>query len=93
MADKILSDDKKENNEIVGFPQLCQGGGFELLQCLPNCRELTMINCHWAVNELKANLGSQSKVYVRPIQRNLSTKPINPETRAQVKQMGARKNL
>lgn len=86
VANKILSDDKKENNEIVGFPQLRQGGGFELLQCLPNCRELTMINCHWAVTELKANLGSQSKMYVRPIQINLSTKPINPESRAQVKQ-------
>ena len=72
--------------ETLGFPQLKVGGGFELLQCQSNCRKLTMITCPWAVKNLKANLGTQSKIYVRTIQQNLSTKPLKPEKVIQVKQ-------
>ncbi|XP_077867950.1 uncharacterized protein LOC144357804 [Saccoglossus kowalevskii] len=32
--------------------------------------------CTWSVNSFKANLGSQSKIYLRPIQKNLSTQPL-----------------
>ena len=45
-----------------------------------------MITCRWAVKNLKANLGEESKIYVRPIQQNLSTKPLKPEKVIQVKQ-------
>ncbi|CAB3983909.1 Arylsulfatase B [Paramuricea clavata] len=70
VVDTIMSDEKADNDEPIGFPQLRQSGGFELLRCLPNCRELRMIDCPWTVRNLKATLGSQSKIYARPIQRN-----------------------
>jgi hypothetical protein len=85
VAQKIMSDEVVEG-ETVGFPQLKDGCGFELLQCQSNCRQLTMITCRWAVKDLKANLGTQSKIYVRSIQKNLSTKPLKPEKVIQVKQ-------
>ena len=85
VAQRIMSDEVVED-ETLGFPQLKVGGGFELLQCQSNCRKLTMITCGWAVKNLKANLGTQTKIYVRPIQQNLSTKPLKPENVVQVKQ-------
>ena len=86
VAEKILSADLNEENETLGFPQLRDGGGYELLQCLSNCRQLSLISCQWSVKELKANLGTQSKIYICPIQQNLSTKPSQPETTVEVKQ-------
>ena len=85
VAQRIMSDETVED-ETLGFPQLKVGGGFELLQCQSNCRKLTMITCGWAVKDLKANLGTQSKIYVRPIQQNLSTKSLKAEKVIQVKQ-------
>ena len=73
-----MSDEVVEG-ETLGFQQLKDAGGFELLQCQSNCRKLSMITCPWTVKDLKANLGTQSKIYVRPIQHNLSTKPLKPE--------------
>ena len=32
VAEKILSADLNEENETIGFPQLRDGGGYELLQ-------------------------------------------------------------
>ena len=85
VAQKTMSDEVVED-EILGSPQLKVGGGFELLQCQSNCRKLTMITCRWAVKNLKAYLGTQSKIYARPIQQNLSTKPLKLEKVIQVKQ-------
>ena len=82
---KIMSDEVVEG-ETLGFQQLKDAGGFELLQCQSNCRKLSMITCPWTVKDLKANLDTQSKIYVRPIQQNLSTKPLKPENVVQVKQ-------
>ena len=86
VVDRIMSAEKADNGEPVGFPQLRDKGGFELLRCLPNCRELSMIECPWTVGNLKATLGSQSKIYARPIQRNLSTVSIQPDANILVKE-------
>ncbi|KAL3843283.1 hypothetical protein ACJMK2_021225 [Sinanodonta woodiana] len=59
-----------------GFPQLSTAGGFELLYCQSNCRQIEVLKCRWNVDSFKASLGSQAKIYVRPIQKNLSTEPI-----------------
>ncbi|KAL3831514.1 hypothetical protein ACJMK2_023255 [Sinanodonta woodiana] len=59
-----------------GFPQLSTAGGFELLYCQSNCRQIEVLKCRWNVDSLKASLGSQTKIYVRHIQKNLSTEPI-----------------
>ncbi|XP_028415392.1 uncharacterized protein LOC114538414 [Dendronephthya gigantea] len=40
-----MSAEKSTGEETVGFPQLQDGGGFELLQCQSNFRQLTMIKC------------------------------------------------
>ena len=61
VAEKILSGDLNEENETLGFPQLRDGGGYELLQCLSNCRQLSLISCQWSVKELKANLGAHQR--------------------------------
>jgi len=44
--------------------------------CHQNCRELTLIDCEWSVRHLKNYLGNQAKLYVRPIQNNLSIEPF-----------------
>lgn len=41
---------------------------------------LTVIDCKWSIKNLKAVLGAQAKIFVRPIQINLSTTPIKKET-------------
>ena len=77
---------KKVMTEPIGFLQLRDKGGFELLRCLPICRQLSMIECPWTVRNLKATLASQSKIYARPIQRNLSTISIQSDANIQVKE-------
>lgn len=69
---KMSSDDLK-NGETIGYPQLRNCGGFELLKCKQNCRELTLITSQWNVRSLKSCIGNQAKIYLRPIQHALST--------------------
>ena len=58
---------------LAAYPKLCDGGGFELLRCHPNSRELVVIGPKVANSPklLKRRVGN-GRVYVRPIQRNLS---------------------
>lgn len=85
VMDKISSDivpatctsDNANGKKSLGFPQLKTSGGFELLKCRQNCRELCIIDCQWNAGTLKSYLGAQAKIYVRPIQKCLSTKPVN----------------
>lgn len=42
---KISSDAIDEKSENLGIPQLQTCGGFELLKCRQNCRDLTVIDC------------------------------------------------
>ena len=74
----------EEDGETEGFPKLRGCGGFEILQCLPNSRDLVVIDSSLAPRFLKAKLGgSQRKIYIRPIQKVL---PINPVTQQKVSQ-------
>ena len=58
---------------LSAFPKLQDGGGFELLRCLSNSRELVLMGPKIANNPrlLRRRVGN-GKVYLRPIQRNLS---------------------
>ena len=58
---------------LATYPKLRDGGGFELLRCQPNSRELVVIGPKIANSPrlLKRRVGN-GRVYVRPIQRNLS---------------------
>jgi hypothetical protein len=69
VLETIMSDD--------GFPKLKDTGGVELLRTSSNCKILTLINCCcWSVSELKRVVSQQANIYIRPIQNNLSTKPV-----------------
>ena len=62
---------------IEAFPKLKDGGGFEFLKCLPNKRDLELVSAT-TPRQLKRLVGN-SKVYIRPIQRNLSLDAAEPE--------------
>ena len=80
VVEKITSDELDEKTgDVCGFPKLKNCGGFELMHCVANCRTLSVVECASLVTELKANVGSQSKIYLRPIQKDLSTAPVVAE--------------
>jgi hypothetical protein len=76
VMEKITSDAVDSNHNYIGFPKLKTCGGFELLKCRQNCRELSIIDCQWNARNLKLYLGSQARIYVRPIQQQLSVEPV-----------------
>ena len=86
VLEKITCGDKGDDGEIKGFTQLKESGGFEIMYCVSGCKELNPLNCSWTAKDLKANVGSQSKLYLRPIQKNLSTVSILPLNKSQVKE-------
>ena len=62
------------------FPMLKEGGGYELLRCRPQSRDLLLIgpqasNCPRLLKRRILN----GKVYIRPIQRDLSLEPCMGE--------------
>ena len=59
---------------VETFPCLKEGGGFELLRCLPNSTKLELIPSEFCITprHLKACVGN-GKVYIRPIQKDLDT--------------------
>ena len=84
---KKITSAESDSNELTGFPKLRDCGGFELIRCVANCRELVLIEGSWGVRELKANVGAQAKIYLRPIQKNLSTEPLAAEKTSKVKEI------
>jgi hypothetical protein len=68
------------NGQSVGFPQLKDCGGFEMMICSANCRQLSSMDCPWDAQSLKSSLGGgQAKIYLRPIQKSISTKPVSDQ--------------
>jgi hypothetical protein len=61
---------------LEAYPRLNYGGGFELLRCQTKSRDLLGISPRIAGSSslLKRRVGN-GKVYVRPIQRDLSLDP------------------
>lgn len=58
----------------MGFPQLKEAKGFEIMNCSSNSRDLAVVKTSWSVKDLKSVFTSQTKVYLRPIQKSLRTK-------------------
>lgn len=85
---KITSEAKNPSGDAaIGFPQLKICGGFEMMRCAPNCRDLTIIDSSWCAKDLRSNLGGgQGKIYLRPIQKALSTKPLQQQSESAVKE-------
>ncbi len=87
VLDKITSDTKEASGNPLGFPQLKSCGGFEMLRCSPNCRDLVEIDSCWSAKDLRSSMGGgQGKVYLRPIQKSLSTKPLVQQRHSDVKE-------
>ena len=58
-----------------------------MTRCQPNCWDPSVINCSWNAKDLRSNMGGgQGKIYLRPIQKSLSTEPIVTESRSEVKE-------
>jgi len=69
----LITDNAEEVRDKIckEYPKLAEGGGYELLRCLPNCRRLEILDCNWDTLSLRACVGGQANIYIRPIQRNL----------------------
>ena len=55
------------------FPKLKEGGGYELLKCLPNSRSLEQLqvpNGGHSPESLRRPVG-RARIYIRPLQRDL----------------------
>lgn len=63
---------------LSNFPKLREGGGFEMLRCIPNTKDLDVISPSIANSAklLKASIGN-ARVFLRPIQRNLDVNVDN----------------
>ena len=57
----------------AGFPKLNGCGGFDILRCIPNTKELEVINTTISQSPklLKSVIGG-GRIFIRPIQKNLS---------------------
>jgi len=54
------------------YPKLRAGGGFQMLKCLPNTRQLELlpITLHANPSIMKETVGN-SRTYLRPVQKHL----------------------
>ncbi|CAC5407180.1 unnamed protein product [Mytilus coruscus] len=80
VVQKIMSAEETEDGDVQGFPKLKLAGGFELLKASQNCRTLSVLKCNWSVKEMKTVISAQTRVYIRPIQNNLSIVPEKSES-------------
>ena len=80
------SEVNSETGQTIGFSKLKECGGFELMTCVANCRNLSTLDCAWSVKSIKANIGGQSCIYVRPIQKDLSTTPLSEDSPCEIKE-------
>ena len=79
VLNKLTSDAKDEFGNTSGFPQPRTSGGFEMLQCLANSKNISVSGTFWSFCDLQSALGGQAKIYPRPIQKNLSTRSEEPK--------------
>ena len=71
VKEKITSDAKDSD----GIPSLKTCGGFELMHCAQNYRDLTQMDCSWSAKNLQFSLSvGQGKIY--SVQKSLSTRSI-----------------
>ena len=63
---------------LATYPKLQSGGGFELLRCKQQSRELLLIGQAGSPKLLKQHV-CNGKVYIRPIQRDLSLEMVASE--------------
>ena len=74
VLEKLTSDVPGDDGLPTGSPQLKEGKGFELMSCMTNSRDLAVVKSSWSVEGLKTLFTPQTKIYLRPIQKNLNIK-------------------
>ena len=65
--------DKLQEKLLIGFPRLCDAGGYDLFRCLPNSRTLSMLQPPqggFTPAHLKQEVGG-ARIYIQPIRRDL----------------------
>ena len=73
---------------IESFPKLEFCGGFELMRCIPQTRQLELIKspvCH-SPRLLRSYMGA-AKVYIRPIQENIDIEMMEPRNDVNVSEV------
>ena len=70
VKEKLTSYILDDNGEPMGFPQLKEAKGFGILSCSLNSRDLTVAKTASSVKDLKSVFSSQTKIYLRPIQKS-----------------------
>ncbi|XP_019859560.1 PREDICTED: uncharacterized protein LOC109587781 [Amphimedon queenslandica] len=73
---------------IESFPKLEFCGGFELMRCIPQTRQLELIKspvCH-SPRLLRSYMGA-AKVYIRPIQENIDIEMMEPRNDVNVSEL------
>ena len=81
VLETVMCGDRGDDGEIKGFPQLKESGGFEIMYCVSGVKELKPLNCSWAAKDLKANEGSQSKLYRRICPQSAFFHGTNPKSK------------
>lgn len=74
IVEKLTSDMPGDAGHPIGFPQLEEGKGFEIMSCVTNSRDLAVTKSSWSVEGLKSLFTPQTKIYLRPIQKSLHVK-------------------
>ena len=71
---------------ISAYPKLAGCGGFELLRCMANSRDLEVLsqNISQSAKLLKTVVGN-GRVFIRTLQKDLDLKPVLPESSLAVK--------
>ena len=75
-SDVNCSAEQFQNTLFRSFPQLRDGGGYQLLKCLPNTRDLEPLSALVLSSPslLKQRVGT-ARTYIRPLQRDLDLTP------------------
>ncbi len=70
------------DNLLKAFPQLSGCGGYVLMRCVPNSRNLQILPTPEGGHTPKTirDCVAQSRVYIRPLQKSISLCSINPAT-------------
>ena len=85
VLEKLTSDVNGEDSRPLGFPALKTCGGFEIMRCMANCRDLVKLDCCWNARDIQASLGGgQGKLYLVPIQKSISTKPLKTSNESEL---------
>lgn len=62
------------------FPKLQDAGGYELMRCIPNSNKLENLGAHSMLSPRATHeLVGRSKVYIRPIQKDLDLTPVTSD--------------